>query len=406
MAIKLFAVLLTALFIFNLAINHVHAIENPFSSFNNKVGIHILFPDELHEAAKLVNSNGGDWGYVIIPIQSGEKDIVKWQKFFDDAKRLHVIPIIRLATEGDYFNTKVWRKPKDTDIIDFANFLSSLDWPIKNRYIVVFNEVNRADEWGGSVNADEYARLLSFAANVFKSKSQDFFIISAGLDNAAPNKLPEYQNQYDYLREMNEAVPGIFNQIDGLSSHSYPNPAFAQPPTLVSSMGITSFDYERKLIKSMSTKNHPIFITETGWSANEVSDLVRADYYQHAFKNAWSDRNIVAVTPFLLKANGQFTEFSFFTSEGAQTLQYQMVQALPKVKGLPALNKKPPELLQQQKKILSMWSDATKHDSKTIQGPDKANASEYKKFAAQTKKPSKFSLSTMTLTALNWLIGE
>lgn len=151
------------------------AVEDPLKVPNNKFGIHILFPSELEDAAKLVNSNGGDWGYVTIPLQSGDRDLEKWQDFMDNALRLHVIPIIRLATEGDYFNTKVWRKPDETDVIDFANFLNSLDWPTKNRYIIVFNEVNRGDEWGGEVNPQEYANLLSYAVTVFKSKNQDFF---------------------------------------------------------------------------------------------------------------------------------------------------------------------------------------------------------------------------------------
>ena len=108
------------------------AIENPLSSPNNKIGVHILFASEINKAAELVNSNGGDWGYVVIPIQSGDRDLEKWQKFMNDARKLHVIPIIRLATEGDYFNTSVWRKPSEEDVLDFANFLNSLEWPVKN----------------------------------------------------------------------------------------------------------------------------------------------------------------------------------------------------------------------------------------------------------------------------------
>jgi len=201
MKIKLLTVFFTIIIaiIFQPA-QQTFAIENPFSSFNNKFGIHILFPEELSNAANLVNSSGGDWGYVIIPIQAGDKDIIKWQQFMDTTKKLHLIPILRLATEGDYFNTKVWRKPEETDIVDFANFLNSLDWPVKNKYIVVFNEVNRADEWGGEVNSAEYANLLAYAVNVFKSKNQDFFIISAGLDNAAPEAPPQYKNEYTYLK--------------------------------------------------------------------------------------------------------------------------------------------------------------------------------------------------------------
>src|SRR5258708_167695 len=140
----------------------VSAAENPLAVANNKVGIHILDPSEVSAAAQLVNHNG-DWGYVTIPIQSGDENPVKWQKFMNDCKNYHLIPIIRLATQGDYFNTQVWRTPNEYDIVDFAIFLNSLDWPTKNRYVIVYNEVNRADEWGGNVDPSAYAHLLSFA---------------------------------------------------------------------------------------------------------------------------------------------------------------------------------------------------------------------------------------------------
>jgi hypothetical protein len=312
------------------------AIEDPLRVPNNKIGIHILFPYELEEAAKLVNSNGGDYGYVTIPIQSNDKDIEKWQEFLDNAKRLHIIPIIRLATEPDPHNTHLWRKPNDYDTIDFANFLNSLNWPYKNRYIIVYNEVNRGDEWGGSLNPTEYAEILSYAVTVFKSKHSDFFIISAGLDNAAPNKGTEYMNQYIYLRNMNNAVPGIFNQIDGLSSHSYPNPGFAQHPATNTSMSINSFQYELALVKSMSPKDLPVFITETGWATDAVSDKLAASYYTEALSSVWADRKIVAITPFILQGRGSpFQKFSLFGENNTLTAQYTAIKNFPKTKGLP-----------------------------------------------------------------------
>src|SRR3989344_4339022 len=114
-------------------VNQVNAIYDPLSVPNNKIGIHILFPDEIEKASELVNSSGGDWGYTVIPIQSSDKDLKKWQ-----------------------------------------NFLDSLEWPTKNRYVIVFNEVNRADEWEGKSDPADYARLLSYATIVFKSKNPDF----------------------------------------------------------------------------------------------------------------------------------------------------------------------------------------------------------------------------------------
>lgn len=332
----------------------VFATEDPRIFPNNKIGIHILFPSEIEEAAKLVNSNGGDWGYVTIPIQAGDKDIMKWQKFMDQAKKHHVTPLIRLASEGDYFNTKVWRKPTDLDILDFANFLDSLEWPIKNRYVIVFNEPNRSDEWGGEANPSEYAKILSYGVTVFKSKNQDFFIISAGMDNAAENTNLAF-NQYTFLKEMEKAVPGIFYQVDGLGSHSYPNPGFSQPPARQDKRSIASFRFEKTLIDSLGARNQPIFITETGWSKKTVTESLIENYYKEAFENVWNDPDIAAVTPFLLRAHaGPFTFFSFLNADGSKTADYLGIESIEKIKGEPVLakkvlGKKTPETLFQEK---------------------------------------------------------
>ncbi|HSD98390.1 MAG TPA: hypothetical protein VLB73_01675 [Patescibacteria group bacterium] len=312
-----------------------YAIENPLAVNNNKIGIHILFPDEIDKAAQLINSNGGDWGYVVIPIQSGDKDINKWQAFFDKAKKLHVIPIIRLATEGDYFNTKVWRIPTDADVLDFANFLNSLSWPTKNRYIIVYNEVNRGDEWGGVPDPSAYAQILSYASDVFKQRSQDFFIISAGMDNAAATT-PTSMNEYQYLAAMNTAVPGVFDKIDGIGSHSYPNPAFSQPPTAISPMGVASFQFEKNLIEGHAKADLPVFITETGWDQHVVGEQTAGSYLSTALQNVWSRNDIVVVAPFLLQAGGgPFVQFSFLGPDGAPNLVSKALMSIPKEKGAP-----------------------------------------------------------------------
>lgn len=332
-------VLLVTLFIFLLNTSISFAIEDPLSMPNNKMGVHILFTSEIDSASKLVNSNGGDWGYVTIPIQAGDRDLEKWQKFMDDAKRLHMIPIIRLATAGNYFDTSVWSKPTQGDILDFANFLSSLSWPVKNRYVVIFNEVNRSDEWEGNLSPEEYARDLSYAVATFKSLNEDFFIISSGLDNAAPNVSGKYMNEYDYMTAMNNAVPGIFSIIDGLGSHSYPNPGFKQMPYILTSQSIYSFNFERNLAYRLSGKNLPVFITETGWSKDELSENKIAECFKYAFDYVWSDKNIVAVTSFLLQAGTKpFSKFSLMDDNGAKNAIFLALQDVSKTKGTPTVS--------------------------------------------------------------------
>jgi len=334
---RLFAFALTIVVFISFSTSTAFAIVDPLSTPNNIFGIHILFPSELSQAANLVNSNGGKWGYVVIPVQAGDKDIKKWQKFMDDAGKLNIIPIIRLATEGDYFNTKVWRRPNYADIVDFANFLDSLSWTTKNRYIVIFNEVNRADEWGGKSDPTQYADLLNYAVSVFKSKNQDFFIIPAGLDNAAATTSDSY-NEYEFLQKMNVAVPGIFNQIDGIASHSYPNPGFAQPPQVITSESIGSFQFEKNWIESTTGKQFPVFITETGWPIDVVPETNIPFYYKTAFANAWSNKNIVTVAPFLLQGNGgPFAPFSFLRMDGSLSAAYKTIYDMPKITGNPIL---------------------------------------------------------------------
>ena len=317
--------------------HNIYAITNPLDFPNNKIGVHILFPSEIYNAAKLVNGNGGEWGYVVIPIQAKDRDMKKWQKFMTDAKNLRVVPIIRIATAGEYFNTAVWQKPTNYDLMDFANFLNSLDWPTKNRYVVVFNEPNRSDEWGGSINASEYAKILDYAIEIFKAKSEDFFIISAGFDNASSNIPGQSINQYIFIKQMNTAVAEIFNKVDGIASHSYPNPGFKQPPYTPTPKNIYSFKYEQDLIYSLSGRRLPIFITETGWSSKEKDSDTISNYWQYALSNVWTDDNIVAITPFLLEANGMFSEFTLLSS-GRETNIYSVIKDFSKTKGSPQIS--------------------------------------------------------------------
>lgn len=313
------------------------AVYDPSERPNNKAGIHILFPTEISDAARLINSSGGEWGYVTVPIQFGDRDLEKWQNFMDDAKNQKIIPIIRITTEGDFFNTHVWRIPTESDILDFANFLDSLNWPTKNRYVMVMNEVNRSDEWGGQPpNPAAFADILSYAIEIFKSKSTDYFIIMGGLDNAAPQDGVNYYDNRRFIQEMHEADPTLFNRVDGLSSHSYPNPAFSQPPNFTGS-GTTEYISEKKMIDGYRNRPIPVFITETGWSDENLSESDIAGYTSQITEYWFQDPSVVAVTPFLLNADGPFAQFSFM-HHGQQKERYKAFYNVSKIAGDPILS--------------------------------------------------------------------
>lgn len=331
-------------FIFGLLVlsffsSNAFAVYGPTDRQNNKFGIHILFRSELEKAAKLVNSSGGDWGYVTVPIQYGDRDLERWQSFMDEARKHHLIPIIRLATESYYKDSSVWRKPTYADVLDFANFLNSLDWPVINRYVVLFNEVNRFDEWGGdSPNPEGYTDIVEYAIEVFKNRSQDFFLITAGLDNGAPNDGVKFLDNLAYLRRIGSHNAQVFAQIDGIASHSYPNPAFREPPSRNLVEGTSTYKYENQVIERFGGTRKPVFITETGWDAAVLGEDRVASYFLQANQIWFEDEEIMAVTPFILESqNGSFDKFTFFKN-GEYTTYGKVFQSFPKKDGNPVLN--------------------------------------------------------------------
>lgn len=316
------------------------ALFDPLKRPNNFSGIHILFPQELSQAAQLVNSKTGAWGYVTIPIQSGDKDLEKWQAFMDDCKKQKLIPILRLATTANFENTATWAKPTTIDVLDFANFLNSLNWPVENRYVIIFNEMNRFDEWGGeSPNPKEYADILSYAVEVFDERNPNFYIIMGGLDNASPHDRVKYMDNLIYLMEMVAYNPEIFNKVDAFSSHSYPNPGFVAPPLPNKVEGVTTYQFEYSLINQHTLANKPVFITETGWDSTKLSESIIARYYEISYQNFWNkDRDkIVAITPFLLNSQGGVFDIFSFVKNGKLTKYYSLNKDMEKTKGQPLL---------------------------------------------------------------------
>lgn len=316
---------------------HVSALYDPRSVQNNKVGIHILSPSEIDEAAKLVSSNGGDWGYVTIPIQPTDRDKNTWQTFMHKAKELHLIPIIRITTipQGG-----TWAKGHDTDLVDFANFLSELDWPIENRYIILFNEVNRATEWGGTVDPEKYASIVKNAQSIFKERSNDFFLLGPSLDAALPNSSTSLSASA-YLNRMTAADPLIWSYFDGWSSHSYPNPGFISNPKKTGLQSIVGYKSEQSLLK-LAPK--PVFITETGWDQSKLNASVISANWKTAWEIWGNDPNVVAVTPFVFQGGEQFKNFSLVQNGGSYTPSGQSLYDLKKTAGTPKIIEPKPKL--------------------------------------------------------------
>lgn len=314
--IKRLAILSLSVIAFLLSFKPIYAIIDPTNVPNNKYGIHIFSEKDLQNASDLVNSSGGDWGYVTVVITEGERDHDRWQKVFDQMRRLHLIPIIRLATKAE---GATWNAPNEAEINNWVAFLNSLNWVVQNRYVVINNEPNHAGEWGGRIDPAGYATYLKRISQKLKEASPDFFVLPAGLDPSSINSSTS-MTENKFLAQMKASEPDIFNFVDGWTSHAYPN------------VSIDIYYHELAVIG----KDLPIFITETGWPINKYSESQISSNLVSAFTNTWNDPKIVAVTPFILDyTSPPFDVYSWKKSDGSFYSFYSDIQKKVKIKGAP-----------------------------------------------------------------------
>ncbi len=291
-----------------------------------KMGMHVLHPGDMREAVGLLEAQNTDdtdpWYYVTIPYSlkdAANRD--EWQLYFDQAKQLRVIPIVRLVTEPD---GNVWKEPTRADVVFQLDALSKLDWPTSKKRIIIFNEVNHAKEWGGRIDPAGYTRLLRFASQWARSIDNEFVILPAAMDLASTNG-DATADAFSYWNAVFKEDPEIMSYIDAWNSHSYPNPAFSAPPTTRGQNSLLGYEHELKYLENQGVRVLPVYITETGWEANWLTSRRLSAWYKYAVEEIWlPDDRIVAVTPFVFRgAPGPFDKFSFLDSEGKPTLQHE-----------------------------------------------------------------------------------
>lgn len=315
-----------------------------FAASSNIFGMHLAqYNDEdVESIAQLVNSRGGDWGYITLIIQETDRDVDKWQGIFDKLKKLHLTPIIRIATqaEGDH-----WRRPDAHEAGEWAQFLDALEWPTSDRYVILFNEPNHASEWGGSVNPENYGEVARVFAQTLETRNSAFFVMIAAMDASAPSSPPSHEDQHTFYSRMLSRFPaGDFNTyISGLASHSYPNPGYRGKPTDTGRKSIRTYEWELQTLKSKGVKSLPVYITETGWPHSEPNGNTAyydantvAEYYRYAFQEVWfKDSRVRAVTPFTFTYPvSTFANFSWERPDGSSVYpQYTVIMNMPKIPG-------------------------------------------------------------------------
>lgn len=318
------------------------AIVDPLSRPNNQFGIHIIDENDLNNAATLVNSNGGDWGYVTLVIPDTDFKLSKWKDIFIRLRKLHLIPLVRLAT---HVENGAWAIPKKGDAFRWTEFLSQMPWPVMNRYVILFNEPNHAGEWGNTIDPEGYSETLKEFSDSLRKASDSFFILPAGLDMSAHSGGNTLDGA-EFLRRMHARTPTLFSSIDGWNSHSYPNPGFSASVLGRGKGSIGSFLYEQQLIRQYTQQKLPLFITETGWmhsngkyfDSNLLSPEQVSENLRTAAATLWTRENVVTVTPFLLNyQDAPFDHFSFQKIGNSEFYpHYYAYKDISKIAGSPA----------------------------------------------------------------------
>lgn len=320
----------------------VFAMYDPLSVPNNTFGIHVADPNNIPETGALLNSSGGDWGYVTLVIQDDDRNTDKWQGIFDTMRREHLIPIVRLATHPE---NGYWSIPNQDSFKEWVQFLNSLNWVIENRYVVLFNEPNHKEEWGNILDPEGYAETLVRFGSMLHDASPDYFVLPAGLDVSASSNGSDMDAE-EYLRRMVHSKPEVLQIINGWTSHAYPNPNFSGSPYRDGRGTLKSYIWELDVLDRLgNTTTYPVFITETGWKHETGKNTISSyrsekevsQFIEYAAQNIWNDPRIAAVTPFVYSyLDVPFDHFSWKKLNNNEYYdQYFVYQSVPKIKGAP-----------------------------------------------------------------------
>lgn len=231
----------------------------------------------------------------------------------------------------------------------YARVVASLPrrdgWPL---WIEVHNEANLCYEWecrrdsvdGGWIGyeqtAAEYAAFLRDTIAALRTVGDERIQVTLG--GLAPGGTVRCECEgegfepgitaVEFLRAMNAAVPGIFDQLDGWATHSYPASGLGYgffTPYDQSGPGLRFFEHE---LAEIGRPDLPVFVTETGWTTEFGSREQIATWTVQAYEGAWlTEPRIVAVMPFILQ-DPNWDRFAWVDPGGTPYPVYNEVRAL------------------------------------------------------------------------------
>ena len=254
-----------------------------------------------------------------------------------------LVPVIRLGPPWGQRNIRAWSD--DAAHLDYTSLAATWaavvaglpmrdGWPL---WVEVHNEPNLCYEWecdpadgwlGSAVRAAEYAAFLRDVTSAIQALGDPRIgVINGGLApggavtcECGGSGFTAGETSLDFIAAMEAAEPGVFADLDGFATHSYPSsgggwgffPAYADSGT-----GLWWWQQE---VAAAGVAGKPVFVTETGWTVNAGAFGSRqevADWTLLAWQNDWLPAvELEAVMPFQLQ-DPAWDDFGWVESGGA-----------------------------------------------------------------------------------------
>jgi len=318
----------------------VPTINAQFDTPTNIVGVHQISPSDkdIRDGCRLVNANGGAWGWQLIVIREGEYTVDQLQHLHDVAREEKCILIHRLAT--GFASGDSWARPTEKTNAYFADLLSKVNTSTKDKFVVWLNEPNHGSEFGGTCDPVAYGNSAVAAARELKEKDSNIVFMLAGLDLAAPESRPQYCDAGRFYQDMLSQVPQVVDYWDALASHCYPL-NFVGSATTSGRRSIMCYKWEKSLLQSLGVKkaaDFKVFITETGWKheSDGVPISYAADNTRFALQRWHDSGDVEGVMYFAYKfLTPPFSTFSLVDQENKGNEIAYTISGFPKIKGEP-----------------------------------------------------------------------
>ncbi len=328
------------------------AVHAQFGTADNIIGVHQISPskEDIRAGCRMVNANGGAWGWQTIVIREGEYTVSQLQELEDIAREEKCILIHRLAT--GFAENGAWAKPTDKTIKYFADLFSqeekidpsgkkvpTLLTSTKQAFIIWLNEPNHGAEFGGSCDGVAYGNSAVAAARAIKEKNSNVVFMLAGLDLAAPESRPSFCDAGRFYEDMLAGVPQVVDYWDALASHCYPM-NFIGSATTSGRRSVVCYRWEKSLLQSLGVSkaaDFKVFITETGWKhgAGGIPVSYAADNLRIALQR-WKDDGIISASYFAYKfLTPPFDTFSLMNQENQGNEIANVLAGFPKINGKP-----------------------------------------------------------------------